>query len=213
MRAPRAAVRVGQSAMRSLADVLVAGTMRAVTLGLFRLSVHGREHIPATGPVLLVSNHLTHLDGFLIGSCIGPVVRFLAFKPYYEHWLLNWGYRLAKAIPIAPTPTVAAAAIRSARAALQSGEILCVFAEGSISRTGDLLPFQRGLEAMVHGLDVPIIPVRLHGLWESVFSYRGGESFWKMPRHIRHPVRIVFGAPLPATTRASQVRQSVAGLE
>jgi acyl-[acyl-carrier-protein]-phospholipid O-acyltransferase/long-chain-fatty-acid--[acyl-carrier-protein] ligase len=199
--------------MRSLADLLVAGTMRGVTRGLFRLSVHGREHIPAKGPALLVSNHLTLLDGFLIGSCVGPVVRFLAWKPYYDNPLLNWGYRLAKAIPIAPVPTVAALAIRSARAALQNGEILCIFAEGSISRTGDLLPFQRGLEAMVRGLDVPIVPVRLHGLWDSVFSYRGGKFFWKMPRAMRHPVRIVFGASLPPTTRASQVRQSVAALE
>ena len=182
--------------MKSFVDAIVAAAMRLVSWSVVRLTVAGRAHVPRHGPALLVSNHVSYLDGFLIGSCVGPVVRFLAWKPYYDHPLLHWGYRLAKAIPIAPDPAAAAVAIRSARAALQDGEILCIFAEGSISRNGDLLPFQRGLEAMVRGLELPIVPVRLDLL----------------SRSTRPRVRISFGPPMPPTSKASQVREVVARL-
>jgi acyl-[acyl-carrier-protein]-phospholipid O-acyltransferase/long-chain-fatty-acid--[acyl-carrier-protein] ligase len=179
---------------------------------LFRIRILGSEHIPSHGPAMLVSNHLTYLDGFLIGSCLRPVLRFLVWKPYYDHKLLTWGFRLAKAIPVWTKPHSAGQAIRRARAALARGQVLCVFAEGSISRTGDLLPFQRGLEAVVRGLDVPVIPVHLGGLWESVYSFEGGRCFWKRPRTLRQPVVISFGAPMPPSSTAWEVEQAVVRL-
>ena len=201
--------RVRPMIVEKLSDLLVRLAFRLVARPLFRVRILGREHIPPRGPALLVSNHLTYLDAFLIGSCLWPVVRFLVWKPYYDHKLLTWGLRLAKAIPIWTSPRSAAQAIERARGELERGHILCIFAEGSISRTGNLLPFKRGLEAIVRGLDVPIIPVHLGGLWESVFSFEGGRFFWKRPRYLRHPVVISFGAPMPASSTASEVRQAV----
>jgi len=192
-----------------LSEFLVRLALRLVARALFRVRILGKEHIPPRGPALLVSNHLTYLDGFLIGSCLRPVVRFLVWKPYYDHKLLTWGFRLAKAIPVWTRPHSAAHAIASARAELARGHVICIFAEGCISRTGDLLPFQRGLEVIVRGLDVPVIPVRLDGLWESVFSFRGGRFLWKRPRTLRHPAVISFGAPMGPSSRAPEVRQAV----
>jgi acyl-[acyl-carrier-protein]-phospholipid O-acyltransferase/long-chain-fatty-acid--[acyl-carrier-protein] ligase len=192
-----------------LSEFLVGLALRLVTRLLFRVRILGREHIPARGPALLVPNHLTHLDGFLIGSCVDPVVRFLVWKPCYDYKLLTWVFRLAKAIPIWTDPHSAARAIERARGELAGGNVVCIFAEGSISRTGDLLPFQRGLESIVRGLDVPVIPVRLNGLWESVFSFQGGRFFWKRPRTLRQPVVISFGAPMASSSKAHEVRQAV----
>lgn len=192
-----------------LSEALVRLAFRAVTQALFRVRALGREHAPSHGPALLVANHLTHLDAFLIGSCFEPVVRFLVWKPYYDHPLMTWGLRLAKAVPIWTTPHGAANAIRRARGELERGHIICIFAEGSISRTGDLLPFKRGLEAIARDLDAPIVPVHLDGLWESVFSFEGGRFFWKWPRRLRHPVVISFGPPMPASSTAQDVRQAV----
>ena len=192
-----------------VSDLLVMLAFRAVTRPLFRIRILGREHVPRRGPALLVSNHLTYLDGFLIGSCLGPVVRFLVWKPYYDHKLLTLGLRLAKAIPVWTDARNAARAIQRARGELERGHVLCIFPEGSISRTGDLLPFKRGLEAIVRGLDVPIIPVHLGGLWESAFSFEGGRFFWKRPRRLRHPVVISFGAPMSASSTAHEVREAV----
>jgi len=195
-----------------LSDSLVRFGLRLVARPLFRIRILGREHIPPRGPALLVSNHLTYLDGFLIGSCLRPVVRFLVWKPYYDHKLLTWGFRLAGAIPIWTKPHTAGHAIVRARGELARGHVVCIFAEGSISRTGNLLPFQRGLEAIVRGLDVPVIPVHLGGLWESVFSFRGGRFFWKRPRTLRQPVVISFGAPMPPSSTAYEVQQTVGRL-
>ncbi len=54
-------------------------------------------------------------------------------------------------------------------------------------------PFKRGMEKIVEGLDVPIAPIHLGGLWGSIFSFEGGGFFWKWPRRVRYPVTISFG--------------------
>src|SRR5262249_9139446 len=64
----------------------------------------------------------------------------------------------------------------------------------------------RGLERIVEGLDVPIVPVYLDRVWGSVFSFKGGRFFWKWPARIPYPVTVAFGAPLPSTTSAAEVR-------
>jgi acyl-[acyl-carrier-protein]-phospholipid O-acyltransferase/long-chain-fatty-acid--[acyl-carrier-protein] ligase len=57
--------------------------------------------------------------------------------------------------------------------------------------------------------DAPIIPVYLDKLWDSIFSYRGGKFFWKLPRRIPVEVSVSFGAPMPSNSTAAQVRQRV----
>jgi acyl-[acyl-carrier-protein]-phospholipid O-acyltransferase/long-chain-fatty-acid--[acyl-carrier-protein] ligase len=108
-----------------------------------------------------------------------------------------------------PGPFAAKRAIVEARRGLERGDVIGLFAEGSISRTGEILPFQRGLEAITRDLEVPIAPVHLSGLWESVFSYRGGKFFWKRPPHLRQPVTVSFGAPLMRPSSAEDVRLAV----
>jgi acyl-[acyl-carrier-protein]-phospholipid O-acyltransferase / long-chain-fatty-acid--[acyl-carrier-protein] ligase len=70
-----------------------------------------------------------------------------------------------------------------------------IFAEGAITRTGNLLPFKSGLERIVAGTDVPIVPVHLDRLWGSIFSFERGKFFWKWPKRIPYPVTVSFGRP------------------
>jgi acyl-[acyl-carrier-protein]-phospholipid O-acyltransferase/long-chain-fatty-acid--[acyl-carrier-protein] ligase len=193
-------------------DLLAKAAFRLVARTFFRIRIEGIRHVPSAGPALLVSNHVTHLDAFLIGAAVGPVVRFLAWKPYYDNKLLTWGFRIGKAIPIGTSPRQIADAIEKARHQLSRGEVVCIFAEGSISRTGDLLPFKRGLEAIACGMNIPIIPVHLGGLWESIFSYQQGPFIRNRPRRLRHPVVISFGKQLPASAPAAEVRRAVQAL-
>src|SRR5690349_8429706 len=67
---------------------------------LYRIRIVGQENVPFRGPALLVCNHLSHVDGPLVGSCVQRFIRFLAYQPYYEHWALHWLLTLMKAIPI-----------------------------------------------------------------------------------------------------------------
>jgi len=179
-----------------------------LTHTLYRIRVLGREHIPTQGPALLICNHVSYVDALLVGACVPRFVRFLIYRPIYERKVLRWLFRLMQAIPIAGGPE-APAALAQARQALQEGHVVCIFAEGAISRTGDLLPFKRGFERMIEGLEVPVIPVHLDRLWGSIFSFQSGRFFWKWPKQLPYPVTVSFAAPLPATATALQVQQVV----
>jgi acyl-[acyl-carrier-protein]-phospholipid O-acyltransferase / long-chain-fatty-acid--[acyl-carrier-protein] ligase len=180
-----------------------------LTHTFFRIRVAGQENVPFRGPALLVSNHISHIDGILISACVQRRIRFLIWKPYYELKSLNWFLRRDGAIPIASGRRDAVEAIRAARQALADGHVVCIFAEGAVSRTGNLLPFRRGLEKIVEGSTAPIVPVHLDRLWGSIFSFERGRFFWKWPKRIPYPVTVSFGAPLPAGTPAHRVREAI----
>ncbi len=180
---------------------------------LFKIRIVGQENVPFRGPALLVANHMSHIDGFLINACIQRFIRFMVWKPFYEMKALNWFFRLGKAIPVGTSgPRDVIASIRAARKEIEAGHMVCIFAEGAISRTGNLLPFKRGLEKIVDGLDVPVIPVHLDRLWGSIFSFERGKFLWKWPKRIPYPVTVSFGKPMPATSEAHEVRQAIVEL-
>jgi len=186
-------------------EFLVRFSLWLFTHTIYRIRIVGQEHVPFKGPALLVCNHLSHVDGLLVGSCVQRFIRFLVYRPYYENPVFHPLLRMMKAIPIS-AGREALASIELARAELQHGHVVCIFAEGSISRTGNMLPFKRGFERMVEGLDVPVIPVYIDRIWGSVFSFKGGRFFWKLPLSIPYPVTVAFGQPMPSATSAAEAR-------
>jgi acyl-[acyl-carrier-protein]-phospholipid O-acyltransferase / long-chain-fatty-acid--[acyl-carrier-protein] ligase len=186
-------------------EFMVRFSLWLLTHTVYRIRIVGQENVPFRGPALLVCNHLSHVDGLLVGACVQRFVRFLVYKPYYEHWAFHPLMKLMKAIPIAGGRD-ALASLELAKHELQNGHVVCIFAEGSISRTGNMLPFKRGFERIVDGLDVPIVPVYLDRVWGSIFSFKGGRFFWKWPIRVPYPVTVAFGQPLPSTTTAAEVR-------
>ncbi len=175
---------------------------------VYRIKVTGQENVPLRGPALLVSNHVSYVDAFLIGSCLQRFTRFLVWQPLYEKFHLF--LRMVNGIPVPQgTRKDILVTIRRARQELIDGHVVCIFAEGSMTRTGNLLGFLRGFEKIVEGLDVPVIPVYLGGVWGSIFSFRGGKALRKWPRQIPYPVSITFGAPLEGAATPYRVRQEV----
>ena len=100
-------------------------------------------------------------------------------------------------------------ALRSAGQALDDGEIVCIFPEGQITRTGTLLPFRRGFERIVKGRQAPVIPVHLDRVWGSIFSFERGRFLTKWPERIPYPVSVSFGTPLPSDTPAHKLRDAI----
>jgi acyl-[acyl-carrier-protein]-phospholipid O-acyltransferase / long-chain-fatty-acid--[acyl-carrier-protein] ligase len=192
-------------------DYLVRFVLWMATHSIWRIRIEGQENVPQRGPALLVANHTSQVDGLLIGACVQRFIRFLVWKPYFEMRPFRRFLRFAKAIPVG-SGRDAVRAIEAARQALEEGHVVCIFAEGAITRTGNLLPFKRGMEKIVEGLDVPVVPVHLDRLWGSIFSFEGGRFFWKWPKRIPYPVTVSFGAPMPAGTPAHAVRQAIQGL-
>ena len=186
-------------------EFLIRFSLWLLTHTVYRIRIVGQEHVPVRGPALLVCNHLSHVDGALVGACVQRFIRFLVYRPFYEHWTLHWLMKRMKAIPIAAGRD-AVSALDLARKELQNGHVVCIFAEGAISRTGNLLPFKRGFERIVEGLDVPVIPVYLDRVWGSIFSFKGGRFLWKLPVSVPYPVTVAFGTPLSSSTTAPEAR-------
>lgn len=199
--------------LRILPDFLIRFTLWLLTHTLYKIRIAGQEHVPLRGPALLVCNHVSFVDGLLVGACIQRFVRFLVYKPIYENPYVHWLLSLMKAIPVqGGHPKEVLQSIERAREELQQGHVVCIFAEGAISRTGNFLPFKRGFERIVKDLDVPVIPVHLDRLWGSIFSFKDGRFFWKRPERLPYPVTVSFGSFLPSTTTAEEVRHVIAEL-
>lgn len=182
-----------------------------VTRTVYRVRVLGRENFPEKSGALLVCNHMSFVDVALLVAATDRPIRFLMFKGIYDHPLVRPFAKMVKAIPISGEqhPREMLHSLSTASDALRNGEIVCIFAEGQITRTGQLLPFRRGLERIVKGIDVPIIPVNLDGVWGSIFSFERGRFLWKKPRHIPYWVTVSFGKPMPPTSTAVEVRHAV----
>src|SRR6516225_194063 len=178
---------------------------------IYRLDLKGRENIPARGGALLTPNHSSWIDAILLISATDRPIRFLMFKGVYDHPLIKPFAKILKIIPIASDqgPREMIHSLREASDALRNGEVVCIFPEGEITRIGQMLPFRRGFERIIKGIEVPIIPVNIDGLWGSIFSFSGGRFLWKLPRHIPYPVRVTFGTPLPPTASTTEVRTAV----
>ncbi|MFZ5863986.1 MAG: acyl-[ACP]--phospholipid O-acyltransferase [Nitrospirota bacterium] len=193
-----------------LPDFLIRFSLWMLTHTIYRIRLVGQEHVPFRGPALLVCNHVSHVDALLVGACVQRFIRFMVYKPYYELPALHWLFCAMKAIPVSGRHhREVVDALDRARAELREGHVVCIFAEGAISRTGNLLPFKRGFEKIMEGIDVPVIPVHLDRLWGSVFSFKDGKFFWKWPLRVPYPVTVSFGQPMPATATAAEVRQAI----
>ena len=182
--------------LATLQEFFVRFTLWLLTHTIYRIKIVGRPNIPTRGPALLICNHVSMIDGALVGACVQRFVRFLVYGPYFQMPVINWIMRRLYAIPITPGAKSVSGAIERARHELAAGHVVCIFAEGSVSRTGNLLPFKRGFERMVEGLDVPVIPVYLDRVWGSIFSFKRGKFFWKLPERVPYPVTVAFGTAI-----------------
>jgi acyl-[acyl-carrier-protein]-phospholipid O-acyltransferase/long-chain-fatty-acid--[acyl-carrier-protein] ligase len=197
-----------------LPDSLLRLLLWMLTHTLYRLDVAGRERVPARGGALLVPNHVSMADAVLLIAAIDRPVRFLMFKGSYDHPLVKPFAKILGVIPISSDqgPREMIHSLRRATQALEDGELVCIFPEGQMTRIGQMMPFRRGMERIIKGVNVPIIPVNLDGVWGSIFSFAGGRFLWKFPRHLPYPVRVTFGEPLPPTSSAGEARQAVQDL-
>ncbi|MBN1515366.1 MFS transporter [Candidatus Sumerlaeota bacterium] len=182
---------------------------------IYRIRIEGRKNIPHKGPALLVCNHLSHVDPLFVGACFQRIVRFMMWRPYYELPLLHPIVKLMGAIPTSGrNRTEILDSLQQAQQRLREGEAVCIFAEGGISRSGNMMGFKRGFEKILEplreeGLEIPVVPVQLDRVWGSVFSFKDGKFFWKWPERIPHPITVSFGPAQPMTVSAREMRNEI----
>ncbi len=194
-----------------LPDSLLRFVLWALTRTIYRIRVIGRDNIPAKGGALFVCNHVSFVDAVLLLASTDRRVRFMMFKAHYELPCIKPFARILGVIPISSEqrPREMIKALQIASDAIRAGEVVCIFAEGQITRIGQLLPFRRGFERIMKDVEAPIIPVGIDGVWGSVFSFDQGRFLWKLPRRLPYPITINYGKPLPHTATPLEVRSAV----
>jgi len=183
---------------------------------IYRLRVHGYSNLPKKGPAVLVCNHVTFVDWMIVaGACHRPV-RFVMDQAFLNIPLTGRLFRDGKVIPITTGkkgPKLLKAASEKIAHELESGNIVCIFPEGKITKTGQLNLFKPGIELIIKTTPVPVIPMALNGLWGSFFSRKYGRAMSKPFKRFRSQISLAIGPPIsPENVTASGLQQDVASL-
>jgi acyl-[acyl-carrier-protein]-phospholipid O-acyltransferase/long-chain-fatty-acid--[acyl-carrier-protein] ligase len=181
-----------------------------LTHTIYRVRAHGLGNVPATGPVLLVAEHMNRLDPLMILAARTRRIRFVVWSNMLEGWIVRWMLRFADVIAIdgSAGPRALTEALRLTVEALERGEAVCLFADNGVSRTGFSLPFQRGFDLIVKRRPAPIVPVCLDYLWGSIYDSQG-IGILGLPKKVPCVVHVHVGSPLPASAQAYEVRQAI----
>jgi len=152
---------------------------------LYRVKKKGMENIPDEGAVIVAANHVSFVDALILAGCITRPIRFVMYYKIYQIPVLNFIFRTAKAIPIAgqkENKTLYDQAFAKMHAALEAGELLCIFPE----------------------------PMALQGLWGSLFSRKGGPAFFKLPRRLFARIGLNVGQSIDASdVELEQLKENV----
>lgn len=176
----------------------------------YRVNVHGLQNLPAQGGVLLLGNHISWVDWAMVQIASPRPVRFVMLKKVYQRWYLRWFFKALGCIPI-ERGSGAEQALADVAAQLNAGEVVCLFPEGAISRTGQLGEFRRGYQRACEMADpdVKIVPFYLRGLWGSQFSRSSSKLKELRNAPLHRSVIVAFGKPLPKDTSADVLKRRI----
>ena len=177
----------------------------------YRIRIVGMENVPVEGPALLVCNHVSWVDALLLMATQQRRIRFMMFREIYNSRFFKPLLDLMGVIPISfqDPPRQMLLSLKKAREVLDEGYMVCIFAEGSVTRSGNMMGFRRGFEHIMKGSNYPIIPIYMGGAWGSILSYYHGKIFSRMPSFLPYKITVIFGKPLPAISTALEVRLAV----
>jgi acyl-[acyl-carrier-protein]-phospholipid O-acyltransferase/long-chain-fatty-acid--[acyl-carrier-protein] ligase len=178
--------------------VLPADFIRVIGVALVRSAYHIRtvrvQRVPAKGGVLLLPNHVTYADAFFISAACPRPVRFVMDEAFTANPAVRAFTSIFATVNIRREQPLDA--IRETISALKNGDVVCLFPEGQLTRTGTLCPLQRGFELIAKKAGQPVIPVWCDGSWGSIYSFERNRFFRKQPRRFGHGITVAFGEPL-----------------
>ena len=180
-----------------------------------RVRIYGAEHIPNSGPVLLVSNHVSVLDMLMLQSICHNRVRFMVraelvdFLPIkFIFWYLG-----VIRVPSARHPREMRAFFNRIKSHLKRGETMCLFPEGGISGNGNLMRFRSGVEPLMpENAEVSILPVRIGMLHGRLFTFQGNKLHFNWPKRLPVNYSITVGEPVEPNLTPFQLRQKISEL-
>jgi acyl-[acyl-carrier-protein]-phospholipid O-acyltransferase / long-chain-fatty-acid--[acyl-carrier-protein] ligase len=173
--------------------------LRFTVLGLIRVIYRTRSlhaaRVPETGGALLISNHVSYVDALVLSATCDREVVFTVYDGFFNNPFLSRFMHLFGVVPISEKR--AKDAIVTMADAVKKGNLVCIFAEGQVTRTGFMNEVRKGFELIARRAGAPVIPVYLDALWGSIFSFEGGRFFTKWPQHFPVHLTAVWGEPIP----------------
>ncbi len=187
-----------KSRTATLREKFYRGLVKVLIRIVYRIEYIGFEKIPEDGAAMLISNHVSYMDGLIIDSACKRPIRYIIDKNIYNWPGVHHFMSLYKAIPIEPKRESVEKALHACADALKEGDLLCIFPEGQITYTGNMTRFRYGVEWILKRQPVVVYPIALRGLWGSIFSRKYIRSRFKFfPRSFRRRIVAICGDPIP----------------
>ncbi len=180
---------------------------------LYRVRTQGiEEHVPDEGAALLVCNHVSYMDALIISASVPRPIRFVMYYKIFQVPVMSWVFRTAKAIPIAGAredPEMMQKAFDEVDAALADGQLVCIFPEGALTKDGQIAPFKGGVEKILERRAVPVVPMALKGMWDSMWSKQGSRMRrLRLPRRFRARIEVVAVPAVPGETATAEALEA-----
>lgn len=173
----------------------------------YRLEVLGLKNMPEKGGVLMLGNHISWIDWGIIQMASPRPIRFVMIRNIYERWYLKWFLDIFNVIPV--SAGASKGALQEINNSLNNGDVVCLFPEGTISRTGQLAEFQHGYEKAAEDANAVILPFYIRGLWGSWFS-RSSEKLKNIrSTGIKQDIIVSFGELLPIETTPENLKKRI----
>ncbi len=165
----------------------------------------GRENIPGSGGVLVVSNHQSHLDPILVGIGCPRPMNYVARESLFTFAPFAWLIRSVNALPL-DREGMGLRGIKESLKRLKHEEMVVIFPEGTRTRDGAIAPFRPGFTALAVRSGAAILPVAIEGAFQAWPRWR------KFPGRGR--IRVRYGAPIrPAEFVGRDERELLAEVE
>lgn len=180
----------------SLAFSVVVRTLRRTVRALTGRTWIGADRIPDRGGCIVVFNHLSHLDPLLTGHLLydrGRVPRYLVKEALFQTPVVGRLLETGRQIPVHRLTTQALDAYSAAVAAVEAGDCVAIYPEGTLTRDPDLWPMRgkSGAARIALATGAPVIPVGHWGAQELLAPYT------KVPRLVpRKHVTFKVGDPV-----------------
>ena len=190
--------------------LLVRSVFRVILAALYRRRVYGLENLPRDSGCVVVCNHVSWIDGILILWMLPRNVRFVVDGGNFTNPITKYLANAFDTILMMPNPKSIGRALKAAREGAMAGDVIGIFPEGTITRSGQLQAFKPGLKKVLKGTeDIPIVPIWLEGMWGSIFSFSGGKFFFKWPSRFHRTLTLYVGQPMSGSTSVEKVRTQV----
>lgn len=154
----------------------------------FRGRIHGANHVPRQGPLIVVANHASDFDPPIVSNCVGRPVSYMSKEELFKVPVLGTAIRLYGAYPV-KRGSADRSAIRAAMQQLDNGWAVGIFLQGTRTKDGRINSPKLGAAMIAARTQAPLLPVCLWG------SHRIFQKGGKFPRPV--PLTIRIAPPIP----------------